>query len=384
MSTVNHVDLAILGGGCAGLSIARELSTQAIQKSVVVIEPRESYQDDRSWCFWAAKQHTLSRLVSHVWPDWLFGRHSFTVKTRSCPGYPYQYVRSADFYQDSLNIIAQSPSIKVRTGLTVTAVERNPDGWRVVTPQETYIAAQVIDTRPPPSELIEKATLFQCFLGVEIQLDPLAKIDIKQLELMTDMRLVNEEFCFSYILPLASDRLLVEVTFFARHVLTQDDLHDALTQLLSRRGWGHAKILRTEYGNLPMGLALMHTPTVAGPNQLVHAGTRGGALRPSSGYAFLRIQRWAEQCASQYAEQGTLYTGTGSGFWLQQMDQLFLAVIKNNPALAPILFDRLLSIEQTERFLRFMDDRASFFDCLHVIHQLPKAPFIKALLSKFW
>ncbi|MFQ3248021.1 MAG: lycopene beta-cyclase, partial [Arenicella sp.] len=41
------VDVAILGGGCAGLSLAVRLASSNFL--VKVIEPREDYVDDRTW-----------------------------------------------------------------------------------------------------------------------------------------------------------------------------------------------------------------------------------------------------------------------------------------------------------------------------------------------
>jgi lycopene beta-cyclase len=98
----------------------------------------------------------------------------------------------------------------------------------------------------------------------------------------------------------------------------------------------------------------------------------------------MRIQRWAEQCAEHYCKQGTVIPQTLSGFWLQKMDQLFLLVIQSQPSLAPTLFNKLLRKTQTERFIRFMNDRASLIDYLHIVMCLPKTPFIKALLSNLF
>lgn len=122
-------------------------------------------------------------------------------------------------------------------------------------------------------------------LGAEIKLSAAADIDIdaQTVELMTDMRLVDGEFCFTYILPLATDHLLVEVTFFAKHPPTRASLEHQLNQLLATRGWADAQILRTEFAELPMGMPLK---TSVKQKQPVLAGMRGGALRPSSGYGF--------------------------------------------------------------------------------------------------
>ncbi len=378
LEPTNRFDLAIIGGGCAGLSLARELACRQTLKSIIILEPRTHYQDDRSWCFWSTRQHALSHLVSHSWPAWRFGQQGQPVETRSSTFHPYQYIRSADFYLDCWEKIAQCPTIESRLGIVVSNVSRQEDGWAIETTQENIVATHVIDTRPPSHGHLEQSILYQCFLGAEIQLNNGTHTELSELELMTDMRVLNGEFCFTYILPLSPDRLLIELTLFASRPYSADELKQAFNQLLSERGLTHSICLRTEYGNLPMGL-----PT----HQSDHprAGLGGGALRPSSGYGFMRIQRWAEQCAEHYCTQGTIISQKRSGFWLQQMDQLFLLVIHSQPMIAPTLFNTLLGKTQPERFIRFMNDRASLLDYLHIVACLPKAPFIKALFSRaFW
>jgi len=379
MTRTKHVDLAILGGGCAGLSLARELAALNVKRDVVVLEPRETYFDDRSWCFWATNQHPLAAWVSHTWSTWLFGREDQDTQARDCSGFGYQYIRSADFYRESLKALSQCPTINLELGSAVSSVTSHEVGWEVVAGnQDTYIARQVVDTRPPPQDVLDQSMLFQCFLGAEIKLERPASIGQGQMELMTDMRIVNGEFCFTYILPYTPSHLLVEVTFFSSHPPTRSQLQAELDRLLAKRGWTGAKTIRTESGSLPMGLPDLPQD----PAAPLRAGLRGGALRPSSGYGFMRIQRWAASCAKLYHEQGDLLPQTKSGFWLQKMDTLFLAVLKKDPALAPVIFERLLGQLEPERFVRFMDDRARLSDCLHVVACLPKMPFLKALVSK--
>jgi lycopene beta-cyclase len=379
MIPTKHVDLAILGGGCAGLSLARELAKKNVKKSVFIIEPRTAYLDDRSWCFWAPIQHSLTDWVDCSWPQWSFGLQNQLKQSKSHLDFQYQYIRSGDFYRKSQLIIEDCSTLHLVLGQAVKTLDRHQAGWQVVTDSAIYIAKQVIDTRPPPSSLIDASILIQSFLGIEILLDQPSDVDTSQVELMTDMRLLEGEFCFTYLLPINQRQLLVEVTVFAGQAPTQADLQIELDQLLYKRGWSQAKIIRTEYGNLPMGLP--HEAPTRSP-QPVRAGMSGGALRPSSGYGFLRIQRWAEQCAKMYCEKGELLPQTVSTFFIRQMDRLFLQVIKKQPALAPVLFDSLLGKTKPDRFIRFMNDQASVLDCLHIIANVPKIRFIKVLLAR--
>jgi len=371
-----HVDLAILGAGCAGLSLARELAKNQTRRSVVVIEPRQTYQDDRSWCFWSSDSQTLSPWFGHSWARWSFGKENALRQSRESQEQPYRYVRSIDFYRASLAAIEACPSIDLKLGQAVIALTGLESGWQVTTDSETYTAQQVVDTRPPPQTQLDQSTLQQCFLGAEIKLSHAATIDTQAVELMTDMRMVDGEFCFTYVLPFAPDHLLVEVTFFAKHPPTRASLQNQLNQLLHARGWADAQILRTEFAELPMGMPLKMKSKQKQP---VLAGMRGGALRPSSGYGFLRIQDWARRSAKQYITDGTLVSQMTSGFWLQKMDQIFLNVLQHEPARAAEIFDTLLGHTEPARFIRFMNDQATLSDCLQIVACLPKWPFLKAL-----
>lgn len=374
LAPTKRVDLAIIGGGCAGLSLAKALAHRQTSQSIIILEPRTHYQDDRSWCFWSTPEHALSSLVSQSWSTWRFGQQGQPIETKSSTLHPYQYIRSADFYDACWEKITQSPSIESSLGTTVLNIHQRNDSWHIETTRGSFFATQVIDTRPPSQTHFAQSTLYQCFLGAEIQLKQGINTDYSVLELMTDMRVLDGEFCFTYVLPLANDRLLIELTLFASRPYTKEDLTDAFDQLLLTRGLAQSDILRMEYGNLPMGLPNLRS---APPR----AGLGGGALRPSSGYGFMRIQRWAEECAEHYCKQGTVIPQTLSGFWLQKMDHLFLSVIQSQPSLAPTLFSKLLGKTQTERFIRFMNDRASLIDYLHIVMCLPKIPFIKVLFS---
>lgn len=126
-----------------------------------------------------------------------------------------------------------------------------------------------------------------------------------------------------------------------------------------------------------MGLPDSGTPQ---SRRIVRAGLVAGALRPSSGYGFVRIQRWAKRCANEYCSRDVLIPQVVSNFLIKQMDKLFLNVLKHQPDLTPELFDRMLSQTSAEGFIRFMNDRASFADILGIVFSLPKTPFLKALL----
>ena len=51
---MKEFDYIIIGGGCAGLSLAYELEIydKLKNKTLAIIEPREDYKRDKTWSFW--------------------------------------------------------------------------------------------------------------------------------------------------------------------------------------------------------------------------------------------------------------------------------------------------------------------------------------------
>ncbi|MBC8103929.1 MAG: hypothetical protein H7Z41_15250, partial [Cytophagales bacterium] len=117
-------------------------------------------------------------------------------------------------------------------------------------------------------------------------------------------------------------------------------------------------------------------------NRTVSIGLAGGAARPSSGYAFLRIQRRCRRLAEAVAR----------GDWAslrpaptQQrtavLDRIFLRTMRQNPGAVPGYFERLFSRVPPDALVRLLSDSASLLDCLAVIRALPPGDFVRAAAS---
>ena len=65
---MREFDYIIIGGGCAGLSLAYELETnqKLKDKSLAIIEPREEYKRDKTWSFWKVLNHNFEDCVKKV------------------------------------------------------------------------------------------------------------------------------------------------------------------------------------------------------------------------------------------------------------------------------------------------------------------------------
>lgn len=129
---------------------------------------------------------------------------------------------------------------------------------------------------------------------------------------------------------------------------------------------------------LPMGM-LDHPSAADG--SYVRAGLMAGGARASSGYAFQRIQRWAEECAHALVAGRGPTPHRADPWALRKMDALFLQVLSRRPELAADLFLALFQRVAHPRLVRFMSDRATLADYATIIFALPARPFLKELFS---
>ena len=363
-------DLAIIGAGCAGLSLAARLAEKAAHMKVVLIDPRTRFDDDRTWCFWTWGNTPVEALIDTRWPSWRFSDTNGVSIAHQNNHAHYACVRAARFYEAALKSIHLA-GFELRMGEAASEVKPQISHMRIMTDKDPVLARLVLDTRPPQGL---NATLLQVFSGVEIE----SRTDCFepcQAGLMEDMESDSEGFRFTYILPFTARRALIELTRFTPSYMHPGKLDHGLEEILARRGLAHARVLRREHGILPMGQSSVTPP--ADP-RILRAGSAAGALRAATGYAFLRIQHWAEACASSIAQGGPPIAHSAEPRIRAWMDSVFLTTIRSQPQNAPDYFLRIAKTLTPEAFARFMSDAALTSDLLRLMAALPPMPFLAA------
>lgn len=372
------LDLAVLGGGCAGLSLAERLAEQAGPcRRVAVLEPRTRYSNDRSWCFWRLAPHRHDALVKHRWSQIGVRSPSKTVRM-DCTDTPYQLLEARAFYDQAQRAIAASEGVRLHTGVVVLGQPRPvPGGWRIETSTGALTAAQVIDTRPRSAPRRQGAGLWQSFLGQEVICDRPA-FDPRRVELMDFAHDAPGVLAFTYVLPLAPDRALVETTLFDPQPHSASQLIHRQQQAVRRWcGDGPVSVVRTESGMLPMGTS-GQTPD-HGPGYAC-AGLVAGAARPATGYAFQRIQSWADRCSDALRQGQAVQGHPPDPLLMRLMDRLFLDVLRAHPERGPELFTRLFERVEPARVVRFLSDQCRLTDRVAVAACLPTGLFLRQLM----
>ncbi len=293
----------------------------------------------------------------------------------NCGDTPYQMVPAEVFYQDAVDQLTLCPATDLQLGhRLVCEPTKAGSHWQVDTTAGTCLAKTVIDTRPSGQPTEGGATLWQSFSGQEIECEA-AVFDPSIINLMDFSTADPTRILFTYVLPVSTHRALIEVTEFGQKPLPGDALAKDLALAISRRLQGSPyKVLRAEEGILPMGLQT--TPQPAQRNY-IKVGLTAGAARPCTGYAFQRIQRWADTCAKRLGEGRTAVGHAADPLLLRAMDHLFLSVLRAHPEKAPGIFLSLFANTQSHRMIRFLSGRGRLSDYANVIAALPILPFLQ-------
>jgi len=374
---IANYDLVILGGGCAGLSLAMRLADLGtLCPRTLVIEKRSAYANDRTWCFWGESSKRVDHLVRHRWQSVTL-RDGDRFVAVDCAAMPYQMINAEAFYEDALRAIAESEQIDLATGAVLFSEPlKTGHAWQIETNQGLCSSAKIVDTRPPPPPESGAALLWQSFYGCEIEADR-DLFDADCAELMHFTRSSAERVNFNYLLPFSSRRALVEATVFGVEPMGRGQLEGELRNAFERqtRGAGF-QVLRTENGILPMGGTRQDQASDA---TYVKAGLSAGAGRASTGYAFQRIQRWADRCAQVLSRGELPMNHPPDPALLQALDYLFVSVLRSRPSAAPSLFLDLFERTDTRRMIRFLSDAGTLADYAAVAAALPAGLFIREI-----
>ena len=378
-----HFTLAILGGGCAGLSLAMRLAEAGLNAPLTLILVKNTvYSNDRTWCFWDEGNPELRECVEHSWSDFQIKNGDSSFK-KSCADQPYLMVSAERFCAHAKAKISSNQNritlLKNQEISEVTKLQNQ--SWRIVTNNQTFTADKIVDTRPHVYAGDGDSLLWQSFLGHEVETDE-ELFEANTFVLMDFDATFTDGLGFVYILPYSNKRALIEYTVFSEKPLLAKQLDGYINLALSRNLKDVSyKTLRTEYGKLPMGY--QNKPDSVEPNY-IYAGLFAGSARPSSGYAFQRIQSWANRCASTYLNNQTLSHPPKDPIILMMMDDIFLNVLKSNPKSSIKLFFNLFSKCKPDAMIRFLSDHAKLSDYLSIIFSMPKTLFLKELPFYFY
>ena len=371
MSAYRYV---ILGAGAAGLSLCHAMLTRGLTDPVLILDAKEAFTDDRTWCFWDDGTNPFQHLASHCWHRWdVFGADGRPASQCS-PAVGYACLRGRDFYAHVIHVIRRHPNVTLALGEAARHCTPHAHGVTVTTPNRTVEADYVFDSRPrpaPPGGIAFTQRFFGQFVrAAEPVFDP------SRCTLM-NFRVSQERGPhFVYVLPFSPTEALVENTYVqpvGSEALTPDQHRAEITDYLAGRP---VTVQREEAGAIPMTTQRF----AKRDGRVFFIGTAGGCTKPSSGYTFSRIQKQSGLLAVA-AQAGRL-----DDFHEKQMrrfeffDAVFLQAMRDRPEAVPGYFHRLFSRVPPEALTAFLSETSTWREQLKIVRSLPLAPFARAAI----
>ncbi len=371
-------DLAFAGAGLSALSLAVRLAALPEPPRMLLIDPRTQFPHDRTWCHWQLHPTPFDSAITHRWHQWTVRSSTVGTPRRDIHS-PYARIPSDRLYDVALEKLMSCPQVTLLTGRSVTTIENHPEHTILhLSDGQQITASWTFDTRPPQNA---HAPWRQIFRGLELH-SPEANLDPDTVTLMDFQSAGPDGIRFFYVLPLDHQTALVEDTWLVPSDQTPQFSNEAILtyaqEHLSSATW---QIRHQEEGNLPMGLKPLLPSAVKIKNRIIPWGTPAGAVRPSSGYAFSRIQRASETMTHYWSQHGRPDpTMAHESKLLAWMDRVFLRVMDRHPERVPEFFVRMFQRVPPEALVRFLESEPRAVDILQVMRALPPAPFLAAAL----
>ena len=377
-------DIAIIGGGLAGLSLAAQLSDDLFSSlSIVIIEPRTHYERDKTWSYWRAQAHEYSEFEAATWAAWRLttAEDSVVVRQHLAENFCYASISSDTFYQATLSKINACKHIQLMQSEIVENLIIE-DGHTIIALKSDLkirIKQVIFDSRLRAKQKpkANKLQLNQHFLGLEVTSD-LELFDDDCIDLM-DFQLSNHGMHFLYVLPYTKSRALVESTWICTHFHHDDYMHELNCYLAKRWPNAQFKIAYAETGCLPLSNITAHEYRL-GKVQIIPIGTAAGTMRAATGYAFLETLSDSKRLARLLSTKKRLTVFKRHKIDIL-MDSLFLSLLAKNASFGPHYFMQMFSNCAPASLIRFLSGQANWRDRLNVVLSIPPAPMLKHLLG---
>ena len=352
----NLIPIAVIGDGCAGLSLAAKADLLPGYALAIVAPRPEHPQEDHIWGMWQMDwlKDTVP-LARKIWYKWSI-RSAETEIMMQAGKHPY------------LALTRQTWLAHCKQRATLHGVTFHDKMAKLV----DLPAQQVFDSRPPKQR---PDMMLQHFIGWHVRAASGSFDD--DTAILMDFRCDQSRgMHFIYCLPFSDSEALVESTLFSPNLEPDTFYETAISKWLTGcAGLTDFEVTQTETGAIPLGLMARHDPKMQG------IGGNGGAIRPSSGYAFSFIQKQIATAVLQVAGGDQLrFTRPHKKIDLW-MDRVFLSVLRHQPQHAPEIFTKMAARLTADEFALFLSGEADMTLRAKVVTAMPPLPFLRAALQ---
>lgn len=372
-------DIILAGGGAAGLSLACHLIQSPLyRQKILLVEQNARGQNDHPWCFWTNQPILFDEIVSHSWSQLQIFDEGF-AKTLDLQSYRYKMIDSNDFYRFASHMLSTAPQIEFVQG----KVEHIEDGEQVASVlidgqryTGTWIFDSIFDQAGNLPTHRHYHLLKQQFKGKEITTpEPIFNPEIAT---FLDFRAPQKQGAhFFYVLPFSQNHALVESVFYTPTPIDWKICDQVLDLYFEQVLKLPSYVTKREEQGITR-LTDQPFPRRTGKHVMT-IGMKGGRVKPSTGYAFWRIQQDSSAIVYSLIEAGHPFHVPISPRRYRFFDSVLLEIVTSHKEMMAQIFTELFRRNSVERIFRFLDEIASPWENGLMVPSLPTELLRQAL-----
>lgn len=371
-------DYIFSGVGMAALMVLHQMKQSGLLSGqrILLIEPSDKNENDRTWCFWETGAGKWDGLVTKVWSEGGFKNHEQFIECFS-EDLRYKMIESKTFYNQIITELKGCPEFEWKKEKVISFVEQ-ADGIDVVTVESVYKGSILFNSISDVNRLKndrQYPLLLQHFKGWFVKTEKPA-FEMNRAVFMDFSVPQKGNTRFMYILPISDTEALVEYTLFSPEVLNQEEYETEIRAYLEQHNILEYEISRKEQGIIPMSAYPLWNNN---SKRILNIGSAGGWTKASTGYTFKNSAKYSKKVV-EVLQKGsvdfrTFHKTNRFAFY----DSLFVSVLFERNELGCELFSGMFSKVKPELVFKFLDEKTTFWEDLVVIWSCPKLPFLKAL-----
>lgn len=372
-------DYIIMGAGCAGLSLAMHLSRSGItqHKSVLLVDHDAKLQNDRTWSFWETGTSMFEDIVHHRWSS-LEVYTPYGHLPLDIDPYVYKMIRGIDYYDYARRMLSSDDHVDWVQGQAQLHDSRSAD---VTVDGVQVTGGHVFKTfADGPVDTTQHLFTLQHFGGWFVEV--VAPLWDPSCATFMDFRIeqVAGQTRFCYVLPVSPTRALVEVAIYSDAPWTDRQYDVVLEEYIARYITGeHYHVADREYGVIPMTDYPFWDHDTA---TVTHIGTAGGAVKPSSGYAFSRIHKQSRAIVDHLNgdKPWHRYRSVFKDRFLRY-DATLLHVLLRQRLESAKVFHTMFDNNTAALVLAFLNEETSLLQEVDICSSMPTIPFSKGFMA---
>ena len=354
---------AIIGLGSSGLAVNKILYGES-SSEIIAFESEDISSRDNFFGFWLTDwMKPFENIIEKKWHNWTIGDKNINI-THTSNDKPYCVISFKKWKKYCLET-KNNLELKNKKVIQYLPIKNY---FKIITAdKKEYYAEKIYDSR---SVKEKKGELVQHFFGINITT---ANNTFNEQKL-TLMHFTKEKdvLHFIYVLPFSHNKALVESTVFSKEVFENSWYREKISDYLKLNNITEYKENTTEKGVIPMFFVEMENQF---NSDIFNIGIRGGACKPSTGYAFSFLIKQIQQLKISNKNYVNIHK-----FLERKMDKIFINFLKNNNEDGQS-FIQLASNLNGNEFQSFMMGESSLLTKLKIIKSMPKLPFIKEVFK---